>query len=190
MTDRLSENWVGIAVRGVVAIVFGILAFAWPGLTLLALVLLFGAYAFVDGVSSIVTGARGGDGRGRDWLMILGGIAGVAAGVIAVGWPGISSLALLMVIAAWAVVTGAFEVAAAYRLRHEIRGAWLLLLDGIVSILFGALLVISPGTGALAVVWLIGAYAIVSGVLLLVLAVRLRDRVRTRAGSGSTASAA
>jgi uncharacterized membrane protein HdeD (DUF308 family) len=186
MLDRMSRDWWIIALQGVAAIVFGILALAWPGITLLALVLLFAAYALVDGVLALVRGLRRDEG-GPDWWRVLRGIAGIVAGVIAFAVPGITAYALLLVIAAWAIVSGAIEVVVAYQLRDVLRREWLLALDGVVSILFGAVLVAFPGAGALALVWLIGAWAIVSGVILLVIAFRLRGRTR---GSGrSTAYA-
>ena len=181
--DRLADAWWLVALRGVAAILFGILAIFWPGPTLLVLVLLFGIYAIVDGVFAIVSGVRGGEAGRRDWFLVVRGIAGILAGLIALAWPEISALALLIVIAAWAIVTGVVDIMAAYRLRHEIRGEWLLALGGIASIAFGVLLVLFPGAGALAVVWLIGAYAIVAGVLWLLLAWRLRERQHARQAS-------
>jgi uncharacterized membrane protein HdeD (DUF308 family) len=189
-TDRLSHNWWAIALRGVVAIAFGLLALFLPGLTLLSLVFLFAAYAIVDGAFSIVSGARRRPGRGRDWLLVLGGILGIVAGVIAFLWPGITTLVLLLIIAAWAIVTGVAEIVAAFRLRKEIEGEWLLVLDGAVSVVFGLFLALFPGAGALALVWLIAFFAIASGVMLLVLAFRLRSRDRAASGVRPQARAA
>ena len=190
MNSRLTHNWWAIALRGVVAILFGILAFLMPGLTLVALILLFGAYALVDGAFAVVAGLRRREG-GPDWLLILGGIAGIAAGFIAFFMPGVTALVLLTIIAAWAIVTGIAEVVAAYRLREEIRGEWLLAINGILSVIFGIALVLFPGAGALTVVWLIAAYAIISGVMLVALALRLRSRANQGTGVRSgTASAA
>jgi uncharacterized membrane protein HdeD (DUF308 family) len=186
MLVRMSLNWWTLALRGVAAIVFGVLAFLWPSITLLALVLLFAAFAFIDGVLALASGIRNtSEGQGPDWFLILGGIAGIAAGAIAVAMPGITAFVLLLIIAAWAIVTGFAELAIAYRLRNEIRGEWLLAIDGVVSVVFGLLLVIFPTAGALAVVWLIAAFAIVSGVMLLALAFRLRSRFRTTASSAA-----
>ena len=182
--DRISRNWWALALRGLAALAFGILAIFWPGITLLALILLFAAYAIVDGVLAIASGLRRDtDRRSPDWFMILAGIAGIIAGIVAVVLPGITTLVLLIVIAAWAIVTGVAELAAAYQLRDVIRGEWLLALNGVLSIAFGILLVVFPGAGALAVVLLIGVYAIVSGVMLLALAFRLRGRSQTTASS-------
>jgi uncharacterized membrane protein HdeD (DUF308 family) len=185
MTNRLSRNWWAIALRGVVAIAFGVLAFLWPGLTLYALVILFGAFAIVDGVLALVGAFRRREGRRPDFFLIIGGLAGIAAGIIAFVLPGLSALALLYVIAAWAIVTGIAEVVAAYQLREEIRGEWLLALSGAVSFVFGLFIALFPGPGALAVVWLIAAYAIVSGVILLALAFRLRARLTASDDRGS-----
>jgi uncharacterized membrane protein HdeD (DUF308 family) len=173
----LARNWGAIAVRGVAAIIFGILAFVMPGLTLAALVLLFGAYAIVDGVFNIIAAVRRRPGARTWWVLLLEGIIGIAAGVVAFVWPGLTALTLVYVIAAWAIVTGVLEIIEAVRLRQEITGEWWLVLSGIVSIVFGGFLVVSPAVGALALVWWIGAYAVVFGVLLLGLAFRLR-RVR------------
>jgi uncharacterized membrane protein HdeD (DUF308 family) len=177
MLERMAQDWWMIALRGVAAIVFGVLALIWPGITLLSLVFLFAAYALVDGVIAIATGIRrGGEGRSPDWWRVVRGIVGVAAAVIAVVMPGLTALALLYLIAAWAIIGGVVEIVAAYRLREVITREWLLAVDGVLGILFGIVLIVFPGAGALAVVWLIGAFAIVSGVALLVLAFRLRGR--------------
>jgi len=185
MLERLSRDWWIVALQGVAAIVFGILALVWPGITLLALVFLFAAYALVDGVLALIRGfRRGGDGDRPDWWRVARGVVGIAAGVIAFAMPDITAYVLLILIAAWAIVSGAIELVAAYQLRDVIRGEWLLALDGAVAILFGIALVVFPSAGALAVVWLIGAFAIVSGVILLAVAFRLRGRAR-RAGSSA-----
>jgi uncharacterized membrane protein HdeD (DUF308 family) len=174
MLDALTQRWWVVALRGVAAVIFGILALVWPAITLGALVLLFGAYALVDGVCALWTAATGGpaaSGR-RPWL-VLEGVAGVAAGIVTFVWPDITALALLAVIAAWALVTGVLEIVGAVRLRREIEGEWLMVLSGVLSVVFGILLIINPAAGALAVTWLIGAYAIVFGAVLLGLAMRL-----------------
>jgi uncharacterized membrane protein HdeD (DUF308 family) len=190
MVMILARNWWTLVLRGLLAVLFGIAAFAWPGITLAALVLLYGAYAFVDGcfaLAAALVGRTDTDGVPW-WALLLEGVAGIAVGVMTVFWPGITALALLYLIAAWAVVTGVFEIAAAIRLRREIRGEWLLALSGILSVLFGLILVVNPGAGALAVVWLIGAYAITFGVLLMVLGFRLRSWAR-QLSSKATATA-
>jgi uncharacterized membrane protein HdeD (DUF308 family) len=171
--DSLSRNWWAVSLRGLAGILFGIITFFAPGISLAALVLLFGAYALMDGVLAIVTAVRR---RGADrwWLLLLEGLVGIAAGILTFLWPAITAIALLYVIAAWALVTGAFEIAAAIRLRKAITGEWLLALSGIFSIALGVLLVLFPGPGALAVTIWIGAYAFVFGALLFALGLRLR----------------
>lgn len=172
--DSLARNWWAVVLRGLAAIVFGIIAILAPGISLAALVLVYGAYAFADGILAIVTAIRR-HGTDRWWVLLLEGLAGIAAGLVTLFWPGITALVLLYIIAAWALVTGALEVAAAIRLRKAISGEWLLALSGILSIGFGVLLILFPGPGALAVVLWIGAYAIVFGALLLALGFRLRS---------------
>jgi uncharacterized membrane protein HdeD (DUF308 family) len=189
MDSRLSLNWSALAIRGVIAIVFGILAFLMPGLTLGVFVLLFAAYAIVDGLSHVVTGIRQRTGDRPDGLMILGGIAGIVAGLIAAILPGITALFLLALIGAWAIVTGVAEIMAAYRLRKVIRGEWLLALDGFLSVAFGLYVWIFPGAGAIAIVWLIAAFAIASGVILLMLAFRMRALAQGGPSARPTSSA-
>jgi uncharacterized membrane protein HdeD (DUF308 family) len=165
-----------LALRGLAAIVFGVLAFVWPDITLFALVLLFGAYMLVDGIFAIVAAVRAAGREARWWLLLIEGVLGVLAGLVAAFWPGLTALALLYFIAAWAIVSGILEVIGAIRLRQEIEGEWALGLSGALSVLFGILLVVIPApAGLLSLVWLIGAYALVFGVLLLVLAYRLRS---------------
>ncbi|HEX3428608.1 MAG TPA: DUF308 domain-containing protein [Candidatus Limnocylindrales bacterium] len=191
MQRRLSLNWSALAIRGIAAIAFAIIAFLLPGLTLGALILLFAAYAIVDGASHLVTAFRHREAGGPDWLMVVGGIAGIAAGILAVLLPGITALFLVTLIGAWAIITGAMEVIAAYQLRKEIRGEWLLAFDGVISVLFGIYLWLFPGAGAIALVWLIAAFALISGVSLLVLAFRMRSMTeRNRDVRGGSATAA
>ncbi len=171
--DSLTRNWGAVALRGLAGILFGIIAFVSPGISLAALVLLFGAYAFADGALSIVSAVRR---RGADrwWLLLLQGIVGIGAGVVTWLWPGITAIALLFVITAWALAGGALQVAAAIRLRKVITGEWLLALSGMLLLVF-------PGPGALALVIWIGAYDFVFGILLLVLGFRLRGLRSPRA---------
>ncbi len=176
MRETLRRNWWIVLLRGVLAIVFGVLAVIWPDITLLALVTLYGAYALVDGGFGIAAAIFGGDAtRGNRLWLVLGGILGITAGVATFVWPAITALTLLYLIAAWAIVTGAFGILAAVQLRKTMRGEWAMIGSGILSILFGVLLIIWPASGALAVTWLIGVYALLFGVLLCVLAFRLRN---------------
>jgi uncharacterized membrane protein HdeD (DUF308 family) len=178
--DSLTRNWWAVALRGLAGILFGVITFVSPGISLAALVLLFGAYSFADGVLSIVSAVRR---RGADrwWLLLLQGIVGIGAGVVTLLWPGITAIALLFVVAAWALVGGALQVAAAIRLRKVITGEWLLALGGVLTIALGVLLVLFPGPGALALVIWIGAYAFVFGIVLLVLGFKLRGLRSPRA---------
>lgn len=170
---HLADRWWVPLIRGIAAITFGILALAYPGISLLVLIMLWGAYALVDGVFSLVMAVRRGRAGGNWGWLVFEGIVGVLAGILAFAWPGMTAMVLLMVIAAWAVLTGIAEIATAIRLRKEIRGEWLLGTIGVLSIVFGGLLFAYPGTGALALIGLIGGYSIVFGVLLLGLAWRL-----------------
>jgi len=180
--DALVRNWWVVLLRGMAGVLFGIVTFAAPGLSLAVLVLLFGAYAFADGILAIVTAVRHRHGSGVSWgwgTVLSQGFAGIVAGALTLVWPGITALVLLYLIAAWAVVTGALEVAAAIRLRRVLEHEWLLVLSGLLSVALGLFLMSFPLSGALVVVLWIGAYALVSGVLLIVLALRLRSWGRT-----------
>jgi uncharacterized membrane protein HdeD (DUF308 family) len=174
LIGTIARNWPLILVRGVAALVFGILCFVWPVISLLALVLLWGVYALVDGVGAIAWGVRS-----RWGSMVAVGAVSVLAGLIAFFWPGITALALLYLIAAWAVVRGGVEIAAAIRLRHGIENEWLLGLAGLASIVFGVLVALFPGAGVLSVVWLIGVFAVIFGALAVGVALRLRSLERT-----------
>ena len=170
-------HWWALAIRGAIAILFGLAALLRPGIALEALILLFGAYALVDGVFAIVGvfgGTRGGTPR---WLLLIEGIAGILAGLIAFVLPGLTVILLLYLIAAWAVITGISEIATAIRLRQEIRGEWALIIGGALSVLFGVLLaIIGPLAGLLSLIWLIGIYALMFGVLMLITAFQVRGR--------------
>jgi uncharacterized membrane protein HdeD (DUF308 family) len=174
--ERLAKSWWALAIRGVAAIIFGVLTLLLPGVTLAVLILLFGSYAIVEGAVNVIAAVRG---RGEErawWALLLAGLVSITAGVVTFLRPGLTELALLYVIAAWAVVTGVLEIAAAIRLRRRIRSEAWLGLNGILSIVFGVLTMLIPGGGALTIVWLIGAYAILFGGLLLRLSFRLRGR--------------
>jgi uncharacterized membrane protein HdeD (DUF308 family) len=174
MFATLNRYWWVFLIRGISGILFGIAALIWPGITLVVLVTLFGAYSLVDGIFAIISGFTTRKQQERWWWMILQGIAGVIIGVLTFIWPGVTALALLYFIAAWSIVTGAFEIAAAIRLRREIEGEWLLALSGFASMIFGILLAIFPGPGALALVWIIGTYALFFGFLMIFFSFRLR----------------
>jgi uncharacterized membrane protein HdeD (DUF308 family) len=171
---QMARNWGWVLLRGVAAIVFGVLAFLWPGVTLLALAILWGAWVMADGMLALVTAFRVREQGRAFWPLILIGVLGIAAGVVAVVMPGLTAIVLLMFIAAWAIVTGALQIVVAIRLRREMVGEWLLALSGLVSIAFGVLMVTRPGAGALAVIWVIGAYSIFFGLLLAMLAFKLK----------------
>jgi uncharacterized membrane protein HdeD (DUF308 family) len=177
-----SRHWWAFLLRGLAAVLFGVLAFAWPGLTLTVLVLFWGAFALVDGVLALFSAFR--TPNDHRWGLLFEGIVGVAAGVVTFVWPGLTALVLVYIIAAWAVITGVLELVAAVRLRRVIPNEWLLILSGILSLLFGAVLLAAPGAGALALVWLIAAYAIVFGVILIGLALRLHSMSQRRQAMG------
>lgn len=179
MLDALARNWWLILLRGVFAILFGVLTFAWPGITLIALVLLYGAFAFTDGVLSIAAAVKGGVPAPRWWLALVG-VLGIAAGVLTVVWPQITGLILLLFIAAWAIATGVLQIIGAIKLRNEIEGEWLLVASGVLSVTFGVLLAVWPGAGALAMALVVGAFAIMYGVLMVAFALRLRRHAEVR----------
>lgn len=177
LASTLARGWWLLLLRGLVAIVFGVLAWVQPGITLAALVLLFGAYSMADGALCLWTAITGPKGHEYWWLLLLEALVGIGIGFLTFFAPGITALALLFYIAIWAIATGVLEIAAAIRLRKEIDNEWLLLLAGLASVAFGILLAAQPAVGALAVLWLIGSYAILFGVLLLILAVKIRKFV-------------
>ncbi len=173
--DRaLSNTWWTLMLRGVIAVVFGVLAFAWPGLSVAALVVLFGAFAFVDGIFNIIDAFVRHDRAGGRWVSVLQGLIGIGAGVVTFFWPQLTLIALISLMAAWAIMMGVFEIIAAIRLRHQITNEWLLVLTGMLSIVLGIAFIMYPVAGLIALIWWIGAYAIVAGVLLLALGFRLR----------------
>lgn len=190
MDTVLTRHWWTLALRGVVAILFGLVALVWPGLTLAALIILFGAFALVDGLLSTVA-AVGAIGHGRHWIaMLIGGLLGIAAGVLAFFLPALTALSLVYLIAAWSIVTGVAEVVAAVQTAARRMPRWLVGLSGAISILFGLLLFISPGAGALSLVWLLGLYAIIYGVSLVGVGFRSRTERGGRRESFGTLSGA
>lgn len=172
---QLCHEWGWVAFRGVLAVLFGVLAMIWPLATIWTLALLWGAFAFLDGVSAGVTSWRLHKRGVRWWPYLIFAVVGVAAGVAAFLWPGITAMALMFVIAFWAIFGGISQIIAAIRLRHEIEGEWFLAFAGIVSVLFGLLILLRPvPQGILAIAWMVGFYAMVTGTLLIMLALKLR----------------
>jgi len=165
----LAGHWSSLALRGACALLFGILSFVWPGLSLTTLVLIWGAYALIDGILALIAGFKA-----KIWSLAFIGLVGVLAGVGTFMYPGMTALVLLYFIAAWAIVTGVLAIYIAIRLRKELTGEWVLALAGVLSAVFGVLLIARPGAGALAVVYLIAGYAVAFGVLLLMLAFKLK----------------
>ncbi|RNL85867.1 HdeD family acid-resistance protein [Halostreptopolyspora alba] len=172
MLDHLVRDWWVLTVRGAVAIVFGILAVLWPGITLLALAVAFGVYALADGVLAAVSSIRAG--TVNRLPLALEAFFGLVLGAAAIIWPEATVLVLVILIGAWAFVTGIFEIVVALRLREELEGEWLLILAGVLSVLFGLLVWFWPATAAVAVALIIGVYALVFGAVLVVLSLRLR----------------
>jgi uncharacterized membrane protein HdeD (DUF308 family) len=183
MLRTLAQNWWAVVLRGVCAVIFGVGAFAWPGITLAVLVLVYGAYALVEGVLAVVWALSSRQPGAFPWGVLLAGLAGVIIGVVTFLWPGVTALALLYLIAAWAIVRGIFEIVAAVHLRRELDNEWLLALSGVLSVVLGLVLVMAPGAGVLAVLWWIGAFAILFGVLTIALGFKLKgvkDRLARR----------
>lgn len=173
-TQVSRHSWWMLGIRGLLAVLFGVVALVWPGLTLLALVLLFGAYALLDGVMAVIVSLRERKVFARWWVLLLEGLVGIAAGVLTFAWPAITALVLLYLIAGWAIVTGIFEIVAAFSGRLPVGVEWTLALAGILSVLFGVILGILPGVGLLSLVWVIGVYAIVFGILFIIRAFQFR----------------
>jgi uncharacterized membrane protein HdeD (DUF308 family) len=165
----LSQHWWVLMLRGVLAILFGLMAWMWPNETLAILVLIWGAYALTDGIFEVLAGIRGKWGS----LVVLG-LLGIGAGIVTFIWPGITAITLSWVFAFWAIVAGILQVSAAIRLRKEVQGEWLWILSGVLTALLGVLLLLYPGAGALSVTWLIGSLAIAWGILLVMLAWKLK----------------
>jgi uncharacterized membrane protein HdeD (DUF308 family) len=178
MVHALAKNWWMLLLRGIAAIIFGVLALAWPGMTLLTLILFYGAYALVDGVIAIGAAITGGALMPRWWLAFVG-LLGIAAGLLTFLMPGLTAIVLLYFIAGWAIATGIFQIIGAIQLRKEIDNEWLLILGGIISVLFGVAMMAAPGAGALALITVIGIYAVIIGMLLVALSFRLKKHVHS-----------
>ncbi len=170
----LRRTWWLLLLRGLMAIAFGILSWVQPGISLAALVMLFGVYALIDGVAGVWSSLAGHKDDGHWWVLLLWGVVGVGVGTLTLSAPGITALALLFYIALWAVATGVLQIVAAVRLRNEIKGEWLLALSGLASVAFGVVLMARPMAGAVALLWIIATYAILFGILLVVLAFKAR----------------
>lgn len=184
MLDVLARNWWMLAVRGVVAIVFGIAVILFPSIALVTLALIWAAYAIVDGVLTIGSAIQSRASNPRWWVHLLEGIVSIAAGIGAAIFPGLTSLIFLYIIAFWAIFTGVMEIIAAIQLRKEIEGEFWLGLSGLLSIVFGVALIAFPGTGILTLLWLLAGYAIAFGVVMIILAFRLRG-MQQPTGSGT-----
>jgi uncharacterized membrane protein HdeD (DUF308 family) len=179
MNEMLSRSWGTLALRGVIAILFGVLALIWPDLTLLALAALFAAYALLTGAVLAIGAVKNRKSSEDWWLLLLIGLVSLGAGAIAVVHPALTALVLVLVMGANALITGVLDIATAIRLRKIIRNEWLLILSGVASIVFGVLVFLFPDAGALALVWLISLYALVTGILIMALAFRLRAKTKT-----------
>jgi uncharacterized membrane protein HdeD (DUF308 family) len=188
LTMAFARNWWLFVLRGVLAIIFAVLAFVWPDLAVGAFVILFGAYALVDGAFAVVAALQRIGKQERWWALLLEGLLGIAAGIVTFVWPDITALVLLTIIGVWAIFTGVLEIVAAIELRKQIDNEWMLGIGGALSILFGLLVIIFPGAGAISLVWLIASYALVFGVLLIGLGLRLRDW-QSRAGTSAPRTA-
>jgi uncharacterized membrane protein HdeD (DUF308 family) len=181
MLETLARNWWAIVLRGVFAVLFGLGAFLWPGITLVVLVALYGAYLFADGILAVAWALMGRRAGAFPWGVFLAGLASIIAGVLTFLMPGLTALVLLYLIAAWAIVRGIFEIIAAFHLRRELTNEWLLALNGVLSVLFGILLIAAPGAGALAVLWMIATFAVIVGIVMIVLGFRLKGLQGTAA---------
>jgi len=175
MKTIFARHWWVLALRGLIAVLFGFAVMIWPNIALKVIVLLFGVFALVDGLCAMVVGLLLRNEDDRWWAWLLEGLVGVVISVLVFRWTAISTLVLLYLIAAWGLVTGIFEIVAAIQLRKFIEGEWLLILDGILSILLGVFLAVFPEPGAVVLILLVGIYAIIFGILLFALALQLRS---------------
>jgi uncharacterized membrane protein HdeD (DUF308 family) len=174
MFSIFTKNWWVFALRGLFALVFGVLALVWPEITLISLVTMFGVFVLLDGILDLVAGFASTSTNKRWWVMILEGLLDIGVAMLTFFWPNITAVVLLYLIAAWSVIMGIMEIIAAIQIRKEIEDEWRMILSGAISVLFGIVLFIYPGASAISMVWLIGVFAIFFGVLLILLAFRLR----------------
>jgi uncharacterized membrane protein HdeD (DUF308 family) len=177
LLTALARNWWLLLLRGVAAIVFGVLAFLWPGVTLLTLVFFYGAYVLVDGALALWAAVTGAGGMAPRWWLALVGVLGVVAGLLTFFWPGVTALVLIMFMGAWSLVRGVFEIVGAIQLRKEIDNEWMLILGGVLSVIFGLGVMLLPGAGALALIWVIAIYAVAFGIVTVLFALRLRKHL-------------
>jgi uncharacterized membrane protein HdeD (DUF308 family) len=193
MLRLLASKWWIFLVRGLCAVAFGVLAFASPGAALLSLALVWGAYALLDGAAALVAAVSARGEEGHFWQLLLVGILGLLAGALTFAWPGLTALLMLYLVAWWAIFRGAFEIAAAVRVRREIENEWILGLAGALSVLFGLILMFQPAAGAVTVVWILAGFALLFGSFNVALAFRLKglhDRLGEVGGRGATPGAA
>lgn len=188
-TATLAQNWWLFTLRGLFAIIFGFLALVFPGPTMLSLVLLFSAYMLVDGIAEIISAVRAIRRKTRWGFLIFAGLLNIAVGIGAFFWPGLTVLAFVLLVASWAIVTGVSMTAAAFRLNIE-HGRWWLVLGGLLSLAYGALLILTPLMGAIVLTWWMGAYAITFGIALVIFSFRLRSRQHQSAGPTPVGTAA
>jgi len=170
----VAKNWWLFLLRGIAALVFGVLSFGWPGISLLTLILFFGAYALVDGCFALAAAIVGRGGAPIRWWLVLIGLLGIGIGVATFLSPGLTALTLLYLIAGWVTATGVLQIIGAIELRKAIENEWWLILDGAISVLFGILLFLMPGAGALALIWLIALFAVAYGILMVGFAFKVR----------------
>jgi uncharacterized membrane protein HdeD (DUF308 family) len=175
LANTLARNWWKLLVRGIVAISFGLMLWLLPGISLTLLVLFFGAFVLGDGIIGIWIAISGRKEYEDWWELLLWGLVGIGIGILTFVSPGATTLALVIFIAVWAIATGILQIVVAMRLRKEIEGEWLLILGGLLSVVLGILFMVQPGAGALALVWIIGTYTIIFGVLLVFLAFKMRS---------------
>jgi uncharacterized membrane protein HdeD (DUF308 family) len=180
LLSSLAKNWWVLLLRGIVSILFGVLAFVMPGLTLFTLIIMYGVYAAADGVLALVAAFQGGTMAPRWWLALVG-VLGLLAAAATFFYPQVTAIILIMFIGVWAIAHGILEIVGAIQLRKEIDNEWLLALGGALSIIFGVFVAVQPGAGALALVWLIGAYSIAFGIVLVAFSLRLRRRIAAHA---------
>jgi uncharacterized membrane protein HdeD (DUF308 family) len=178
LANTLSRNWWKLLVRGIVAILFGVVVWLMPGISLTLLVLLFGAFVLVEGILGVWMAFSGRKEYEDWWELLLWGLVDIGIGILTFVAPGATAMAVVIFIAVWAIATGVLQIVVAIRLRKEIEGEWLLIVGGLASVVLGILFMLQPGTGALALVWLIGTYAIFFGIILVILAFKTRGFIK------------